>query len=102
MEQVARLSDKSILNDSLATLKHLTENYNTAAYECSSQELRRDMLDIQREEHDNAFKVWNAMNARGWYQVQPADQQQISQLRQQFKAPGAGGGGAGGREFRGF
>lgn len=81
----AQMSDRTIAGDSLATHKLLTFVYNTAITECSNENLRRDFFSIYQDEQNNLYNIFKAMSARGWYQTNMADQQDITQVQQNFK-----------------
>ena len=42
------------------------------------------MLALLQEEQNIQFDVFNQMNARGWYSVKMAEQQNIDELKQQY------------------
>lgn len=76
------MDDKSRMNDSLASQKMVTSLYNTTANECANPQLRSDLLNILKEEHDIQFEIFNEMSMRGWYQVTPAEAQKVTQAKQ--------------------
>lgn len=75
------MGDKEIMNDSIASQKHISSSYNTFANECTNIQLRNDFLNILKEEHDIQFDLFNEMSRRGWYQVAPTDQNKIEQAK---------------------
>ena len=77
-------SDKERLQDGLASQKFITENYNTFTNECVTPEVRGAFMSILKEEHDMQNEIFTEMQKRGWYQVQPAEQQKIQQTRIKF------------------
>ena len=77
-------SDKDRLQDALASQKFITENYNTFTNECVTPEVRGVFMSILKEEHDMQNEIFVEMQKRGWYQVQPAEQQKIQQTRTKF------------------
>ena len=78
------MSDKEYLNDSLATQKYVTSNYNTFAGECANQKLKNDFMTILNEEHAIQNDLFTDMNSHGWYPVEPADQNCIQKAKQKF------------------
>ncbi|MDR2670266.1 MAG: spore coat protein [Oscillospiraceae bacterium] len=78
------LGDKEILNDFLSGEKFLSGNYNTFAGECVDVNLRDDFLDLLKDGHAIQSELFQSMNARGWYPVQPAPATDVDQLRQTF------------------
>ncbi|GAF24925.1 spore coat protein [Moorella thermoacetica Y72] len=77
--------DKSIFSDCLASEKLLTSCYNTAITECANDQLRRDFMAVYQDEQNCLKAVWDVMHARGWYQLNLASQQEISQLQQRMQ-----------------
>lgn len=80
----ATIGDKEILNDFVAGQKQLTASYNTFAGECVNPQLRSTFLNILDEEHRIQADLFNDMTAKGWYQVEPADQSKVAQTRQKL------------------
>jgi len=77
-------SDKDRLQDALASQKFITGNYNTFTTECATPEVRGVFMSILKEEHDIQNEVFTEMQKRGWYQIQPADQQKLQQAKTKF------------------
>ena len=77
-------SDKDRLQDGLASQKFITDNFNTAANESATPEIRGVFMSILNEEHDIQNEIFTEMQKRGWYQVQPAEQQKLQQARTKF------------------
>ena len=83
--QCANLYDvKEVLGDCLSSQKQITAAYNTFAGECVDPRLRSAFLNILDEEHRIQADLFNDMTARGWYQVEPAQQQKVMQAKQKF------------------
>ena len=82
--QNAMFSDKDKLTDVLASQKFITDNYNTITNECMTPEVRGVFMSILKEEHDIQNEVFTEIQKRGWYQVQPAEQQKIQQVKTKF------------------
>ena len=78
------LGDKETLTAFLATQKLISSTYNTFAGECSNTQLRDEFLNILKEEHCIQSELFEEMNSRGWYQVQPADANEVTKVRQKF------------------
>ena len=78
------MHDKEYLGDSLASQKMITANYNNFANECASPTIREGLLCILKEEHDIQAELFTEMQKRGWYQVQPADAQQLHNTIQKY------------------
>ena len=78
------LTEKEILADCLSSQKHTTATFNTCAGECVNEQLRTTMLNILDDEHKIQTDIFTHMHAKGWYPVEPADQQKVQQARQKF------------------
>ena len=83
-DNVINMSEQDILNDFLATQKHIAETYNNWAGECANANLRDEFLCILKEEHEIQSELFTEMQNHGWYQTKPAQQQELQQLRQKF------------------
>ena len=81
-----QMSDKEYLDDSLASQKLISDNYNTFANECVNPTLRNDFMNILSDEHKIQSEIFTEMQSRGWYQVKPADQQAVCQAKQKFQS----------------
>jgi spore coat protein CotF len=78
------MNDRDRANDLLATEKYLTQSYNTAVHEAGSEQLYQLQLQHLQDSHQAARELFSLMQQRGWYQVEPAEQQKISQKTTQF------------------
>lgn len=85
--QNQNLTAQDILHDCLSCEKHLTHLYNDGANEATNPQLRQDMLNILMDEHNLEASIYNVMQQRGMYQVQPADTQSIAQAQQKYTNP---------------
>lgn len=83
--QGMNLSERSVIHDCLASQKMINAAYNSFIEEAATADLRRDLQAIQRQEQDSLYRVYQAMSQRGWYKTQNADQQQISQTRNEIR-----------------
>lgn len=81
------LGEKEMLNDFLISQKQLTSTYNTYAGECVSEQLRNTFLNILDDEHKIQADLFCDMQSNGWYQVEQADQQKVTQARQKLSQP---------------
>jgi len=80
----AMFSDKDRLQDALASQKFIAGNYNTFTTECATPEVRGVFMSILKDEHEIQNEIFTEMQKRGWYQVQPADQQKLQQAKTKF------------------
>ena len=78
------LTEKEILQDCLSSQKFTTTNLNTFAGECVCEQLRSAFLNILDDEHRIQADIFNDMSSKGWYPTQPADQQQLQQVKQKY------------------
>ncbi|SMB99047.1 Coat F domain-containing protein [Thermanaeromonas toyohensis ToBE] len=79
------MDDKLMASDCLASQKFLASCYNMAITECANQDLRRDFFNIYQDEQNCLKMVFDSLNARGWYNLQMANMQDINQLQQQMR-----------------
>lgn len=89
------MDDRAMISDCLCSQKFLSSSYNHAITETASEDLRLDFLNIFQDEQKNLKLIFDAMNTRGWYQLNMADQQDISRVKQQFQQAQAQMGGPG-------
>lgn len=80
-----KLGDVEMINDSLASQKLISNSYDTFANECATPNLRDDFLNILKDEHQIQAELFTEMQKRGWYQIKPADQQQVMQAKQKYQ-----------------
>ena len=71
--------------DILASQKQATSSFNMFANECVCPDLKKDMLNILREEQGLQSNVFEEMQRRGWYPTTPAQQQMVDQARTKFE-----------------
>ena len=82
----AQMTEKDMLQDGLASQKHITDSYNIFAGECVNPQLRGTFLNILDEEHRIQAELFNTMQSKGWYQVEQAPAQKVQQTRQKYSA----------------
>ena len=85
--QMPPYDDKARLTDALSSQKFITETYNTWCNECSTASVRSELMNILYEEHQIQYEVFEEMRKRGWYQIQPAEQQKINETKTKFTTP---------------
>lgn len=78
------IGEKEILSDFLISQKQISSSYNTYAGECTNQQLRTTFLNILDEEHDIQANIFTDLQSKGWYKVEPADQNKVQQAKQKF------------------
>lgn len=80
--------DKEMMSDALASQKFITEGYNTFANECATPAVKTEFMNILNEEHQIQQEIFAELQKRGWYQVEAADQNKVTQAKQKFMAQG--------------
>ena len=80
------LGEKEILQDGMISQKHITESYNTFAGECVNDQLRSTFLNILDDEHAIQADMFCTMQSNGWYQVENAPTQKITEARQKYSS----------------
>lgn len=80
------MKDKELCDDMLTAQKHITANYSIFANECEHDSLRNDMLSILKEEHTIQAQLFSDMQAHGWYQTCPAEQQKIDNAKNKYRS----------------
>ena len=80
------LPERDLMNDVLSSQKFITDTYNTFTNECATQNVRDGFMSILSEEHQIQSEVFDLMKQRGWYQTPAADQQKVSQAKQQYQS----------------
>lgn len=81
------MGDKEYMQDILFTAKTLTNLYHNATQEAATEQLynqfKTNMNDSICMQHD----IFNAMQQKGWYPMQQAQQQQIEQVKTKYSQP---------------
>lgn len=77
-------TEKEILSDALAAQKASTGQFNMSANECVHEDVRKTMLHILSQEHDIQQDVFKMMHSKGYYPTPAADDQKLSQVKQQY------------------
>ena len=75
--------DKTMMTDMLSTQKFIARNYNNYAGEFSTKQGKNRLMKILGEEHDIQFKIFEDMQAKGWYEITNAPQAKVDQAVQQ-------------------
>ena len=68
----ARLSDKDIATDLLNDIKEMALGYHLATMEAANMNVRNTFFNHHSECVKQQKELFDTMQARGWYQVQPA------------------------------
>ena len=79
------LDDQQILCDLLASQKQIASTCNTFSSECAHEQVKCDLLNILRDEHNMQTDVFTQMQQRGWYPTPTADRSKIDAARTKFQ-----------------
>lgn len=79
------MNDMEIMQDALASQKHISSVYNTYSSECVNQQLKSDFLKILQEEQNIESDVFCDMQKRGWYAPVAAQADMINQTKTKFE-----------------
>lgn len=78
------LSEKDALQDMLDVEKLLMNYYAAALTEGSTNSFRKEILKRYTEHAKTQFEVFEQMQSRGYYEVQPAAKMMIDQQTEKF------------------
>jgi len=76
-----RLDDRTLLWDCLKDEKSIAGHYTTMATEISNTQLLQDTIKICQDSIRANYDIFHFMNQRGWYPVQVANPQDITQVK---------------------
>jgi Spore coat protein len=82
---MAELTDKEIMASILNERKLAASSLTNLILESSNPTLRNDVKSILTKTFDEQKHVFDMMSQKGWYAVQNANQQEISQAQQKIK-----------------
>ena len=80
------MNDQERMADFLTMEKKLGSNYDLFASECVNLALRNEFLQNLARSHTTQTELFQAAQSRGWYQVEQAQQDKITQARTKFSA----------------
>lgn len=80
-----QLSDQELSYDLLYQEKALMNNISSEVVEVSHMGLRTVLNDSFMQIGQDQLKIFEAMNAQGWYQVKPAQAQDVQSAKQKFQ-----------------
>ena len=78
------MHDQERLTDFLCSEKKMSANYDAYAAECVSTNLRDDYLKIFNQGHMTQTDLFKLAQAKGWYQVEQAPANKVSQAYTKF------------------
>lgn len=82
--QGAQFADKDILQLALNETKHTAEALNSFILEASNEQLRRDYMTVLGDVYNQQKQVFDLMEQKGFYNVQNATPEQITQVQNKF------------------
>ncbi|MBD1370872.1 spore coat protein [Hazenella sp. IB182357] len=78
------MSDRDRLTDILSLEKYLANGYNIATQEASNETLYQSQFQILSSVHQTQRDLFNLMQQKGWYQIEPVEEQKITDKANQF------------------
>lgn len=82
--QGMQFADKDILQLALNESKHSAETLNACILEATSEQLRRDYMTVLGDIYNQQKQIFDLMQQKGFYNVENASSQQISQAQSKF------------------
>jgi len=79
------MTEQEVMNDVLATEKQIIGNYGTYVSEASCQNLRNELTKIVTETQQVQFEIFNAIKAKGWYNIKNAPLTDVQQAFTKFQ-----------------
>ncbi len=80
------MEDKDIMEQELLTVKGVCDLYLHGAIESSTAEVHTAFKDALNESLNIQNKIYTLMAERGWYKMDSAEQQKITQAEQKFSS----------------
>ena len=78
------MNDQERMTDFICSEKKMSANYDTFASECVNTALRNDFLNILTQSHQTQSDLFRIAQSKGWYQVEQAPQNKVSQAYTKF------------------
>lgn len=75
------MNDKELMQDLLATEKHVISSYSSGIIESSCMNLRNTLINNFKSSQEIQYKVFDSMKQRGWYPTKDALPDEVSQLK---------------------
>ncbi|ACV64321.1 Coat F domain protein [Desulfofarcimen acetoxidans DSM 771] len=66
------LTEKDIMTDLLKDVKALSNGYHTTILESANDRIRNTLIQINNEQLDMQKRIFDLMQEKGYYQVEPA------------------------------
>jgi len=84
--QGMQFADKDILQVTLNATKHTAQALNVFILEASNEQLRRDYMTVLGDVYNQQKQVFDLMEQKGYYSVQDASTEQITQAQNKFNS----------------
>lgn len=78
------MNDHERITDFLSSEKKMSTNYDTYASECVNIPLRDEFLRMFNQSHQTQTQLFQIAQNKGWYQVEQAPANKISQVYTKF------------------
>lgn len=75
-------SEQELMNDILTTEKQVISSYSTGITESSCSNLRNTLISNFRNAQDVQFRVFSAMEQKGWYKTEDAPSNKVQEAKQ--------------------
>lgn len=79
-----QMNERDFINDILSTQKYFSSSYGVAINEMSHQALFQDISTIANETQMMQRELYNLMFQKGWYGLEKAPLESLTQAYQQF------------------
>lgn len=90
--QGVQFSDQDVLQLALNETKMMASSLNTYILEASDDQLRRDYMTVLGDVYSQQKQIFDVMQQKGYYNVQSASPQSISQVKNKFNGSQQSGG----------
>lgn len=84
--ETSALNDRDYLNSLLECLKNLSNNLSVALNEASNEQMYQEIFTMFRETKEMARKVYTVMFQNGWYSLEKAEEQKITQKQNELSS----------------
>ena len=84
MECNKKMTEQEMMTDLLSTEKFMTSVYNTYCCEAATPAVKSALCSLLQDEHSLQNELFTEMSNRGWYQVEKAEENKISNARMKF------------------
>ena len=78
------MTDQERLTDFLCSEKKMSANYDTYSSECVNVGLRDEFLSLFNQSHQTQTELFKLAQTKGWYQVEQAPANKVSQAYTKF------------------